>query len=98
MPYISDSDRVDWDDALEELFIEMRRKPGSPGELNYLLTKIVSQWLTEKGLSYTHINDVIGVLECVKQEFYRRITAPYEDTKAAENGDVYPDYLKTPRR
>jgi hypothetical protein len=25
----------------------------------------------------------------VKQEFYRRVAMPYEDSKIAENGDVY---------
>jgi len=32
---------------------------------------------------------VTGVLECAKLELYRRIAAPYEDTKIEENGDVY---------
>jgi len=31
----------------------------------------------------------MGVLECIKQEFYRRAVAPYEDKKKEENGDVY---------
>jgi len=31
---------------------------------------------------------MIGVLECVKQEFYRRKVAPYEDIKIIENGDI----------
>jgi hypothetical protein len=26
-------------------------------------------------------------------EFYRRVVAPYEDAKRAENGDVYPPQL-----
>jgi hypothetical protein len=29
------------------------------------------------------------MLECAKQEFYRRNTAPYEDEKVLENGDVW---------
>jgi hypothetical protein len=41
------------------------------------------------GKNYKHINEIIGVLECAKQEFYRRVAAPYEDTKIQENGDVY---------
>jgi hypothetical protein len=39
--------------------------------------------------SYQSINDVLGALEGAKLEFYRRIAAPYEDTKIQENGDVY---------
>ena len=30
----------------------------------------------------------MGVLECCKLEFYRRVAAPYEDIKIEENGDV----------
>jgi hypothetical protein len=29
-----------------------------------------------------------GVLENIKQEFYRRAAAPYEDRKINQNGDV----------
>ena len=39
--------------------------------------------------SYHAYNEIIGVLECVKQEFYRRMVAPYEDKKCEENGDVF---------
>jgi len=35
------------------------------------------------------INAIIGALECAKLELYRRVAAPYEDDKIAENGDVY---------
>ena len=40
---------------------------------------------------YSKINAIIGILECIKLELYRRVAAPYEDVKAAENGDV-PEY------
>jgi hypothetical protein len=63
-----------------------------PGILNYCITvlikatyKIVSG---KKKLSYADHNSAIGMLECAKQEFYRRQTAPYEDEKVIENGDV----------
>jgi len=39
--------------------------------------------------------DAIGALECAKLELYRRVAAPYEDTKIAENGDVYDPELLT---
>jgi hypothetical protein len=32
---------------------------------------------------------LVGVLECAKQELYRRILIPYEDAKIELNGDVY---------
>ena len=57
------------------------------GELNYMLTRIVDTWA--KPLSYDRIAKATGVLENVKQEFYRRVAVPYEDKKLRENGDVY---------
>lgn len=33
--------------------------------------------------------DALGALECCKLEFYRRVAAPYEDSKIISNGDVY---------
>jgi hypothetical protein len=38
--------------------------------------------------SYTRGNELIGVMECVKQEFYRRRLGIYEDLKLKENGDI----------
>lgn len=60
--------------------------------LNY--KKIVEGKKDEKGFvgtanNYKDYNEVIGVLECVKQELYRRLIAPYEDKKKDENGDVF---------
>lgn len=66
--------------------------PANAGELNYLFTKIGIEYL-EQGLNYQRINDVIGALEGAKLELYRRLAAPYEDTKIEQNGDVYPKSL-----
>lgn len=63
--------------------------PATDGELNFSITRICDNYLKTYGLSYHHINEVIGALECAKLEMYRRIAAPYEDKKCAENGDVY---------
>lgn len=62
---------------------------GTPGELNYLITEDIIQYLEENGLNYTTINTIVGALESAKLEFYRRIAGPYEDGKIRENGDVY---------
>ena len=32
---------------------------------------------------------MVGVLECCKLELYRKLAAPYEDTKEMESGPVY---------
>lgn len=82
MPYIKQANR----DALTILSVNDAE---NAGELNYLLTSIIKQYIDYNGLNYQHINDVLGALEGAKTEFYRRIVQPYEDTKIKENGDVY---------
>ena len=80
VPYITEDQR------------ERLRKGSAPqnsGELNYGITRLVDTFIVDHGLSYATINEVIGVLECTKQELYRRIAVPYEDKKMSENGDVY---------
>ncbi len=59
------------------------------GDLNYKITKLCDSYLTQNGLNYSRINEVIGALECAKLELYRRVAAPYEDIKIEQNGDVY---------
>ena len=66
-------------------------EPADAGELNYTLTQLVLRYLAAHGLAYHTINDILGALEGAKLEFYRRVAAPYEEDKRAENGDVYPD-------
>lgn len=84
MPYIKKEDR-------EWLWSIGDREPKNPGELNYLITTLLRRyWNAAPGpQNYQRINDIIGALEGAKLEFYRRIAAPYEDTKIKENGDVY---------
>jgi hypothetical protein len=38
--------------------------------------------------SYSNYADIIGTLECAKQELYRRWVADYEDKAIAKNGDL----------
>jgi hypothetical protein len=64
--------------------------PETAGELNFAFTLIAAEYIQRKGLNYQNINDVVGALEGAKAEFYRRVAAPYEDTKIQQNGDVYP--------
>jgi len=79
MPYIKKEDRE-----------RARINPMNPGELNYAITILINNYMEDRGgVSYTVINEVIGVLECAKLELYRRLAAPYEDKKIEENGDVY---------
>lgn len=85
MPYIDKSDRRHYAVKAEELAYIIT----TPGELNFTITSILFEYLAKRGQSYSVYNELIGVLECVKQEFYRRAVAPYEDNKKLENGDVF---------
>ncbi len=89
MPYIKKEDRPIIDKYIHHLegFVK------TEGELNYTITRLVSKWIADEGLCYKNINSAIGVIECVKQELYRRVASPYEDTKIVENGDVYEDCI-----
>jgi len=91
MPYIRNRD---WIDArLRPLLDAFASDPHiQAGELNYIVTKILLAWLDMP--SYDRFNAAIGALECAKLELYRRMVAPYEDKKIAENGDVYPNTKK----
>ena len=84
MPYIKREQR----DIFRELPKDLGYRCDNAGELNYVFTVIVQNYLRDKGLNYQNINDCIGALEGCKLELYRRIAAPYEDTKIDENGDV----------
>ncbi len=87
MPYIKQRDRESLDDIIATLVkrISDEGMTQVDGRLNYTMTKLVDGLYSP---SYFNFNRAIGVLSCVKQEFYRRIIAPYEDVKIEENGDV----------
>lgn len=65
MPYITADARARLDKG---------GKPETAGELNYALTRIVDDYLIQKGgIRYAHLNEVVGALECAKLELYRRV-------------------------
>ena len=75
-----------------------RRKPLFPtsdsvaqteGELNYQITVLLDKYMIEHGGSYDWMGDCTSACENAAAEFRRRVMAPYEDRKIAENGDVY---------
>jgi len=67
---------------------EPEKLAAAAGILNYAITSL-AVGLTEKP-SYARCALIRGVLHDADSEYYRRLVAPYEDKKAAENGDVYP--------
>ena len=81
MPYISRDKRQE---------LGLFASPKNPGELNYLFTRLIVDYLVQRRLSYQTLNDVLGALEGAKQEFYRRVAVPYEEERRNINSDVYP--------
>lgn len=91
MPYIDKEarERVEYTDPKAVL----SDAPDNPGELNFVLTNEVLNYLNTHGLSYQTCNDIVGALGNCKDEFRRRVQHPYEDQKIKENGDVYPEEM-----
>lgn len=88
MPYIKPDDRMKFDQPINELVDLLGSSKGvNVGELNYVISSIVWELFRDK-YCYAEGNAIVGVLECVKQEFYRRQLAPLEDQKQEENGDL----------
>jgi hypothetical protein len=72
---------------MDDLIERLRAMPleEQDGALNYVITRLLMSLYPAR---YMHFNRAIGVLECVKQEFYRVAVAPYEDDKRRAHGDV----------
>lgn len=104
MPYIKKDHRGQLDDVLNDLTHTLRLmsvehgRDALKGMINYSFTKILHSLYNApadqpghrlpSALSYSNINDVIGILECIKQEFYIDVARPYEEEKKRENGPV----------
>lgn len=85
MPYIRQEQRHDIDilvDALAPLLKD-------PGRMNYAISRLIHRTVEREGQSYDCFNAILGVLDAVAKEFYRRVVAPYEERKMEQNGDVY---------
>lgn len=93
MPYINPTKRVMLDPVIDEMLNTLRELESDDptnsmaGNLNYMFTRLLDRVYAAP--RYDEVNEAVGVLECCKQEFYRRVAAPYEDQKRFENGDAY---------
>ena len=91
MPYIREEDRKKFDKEINILFEKLTKfktpEGFSPGELNYIISSLTWK-IFDKFKSYKMANNLIGALECVKLEIYRRQIGHYEDGKLLENGDI----------
>jgi uncharacterized protein DUF6899 len=91
MPYIAAESRPQYEELIRSLAGTIREATGDhkkrAGHLNYVVTRLLLETYGRK-LAYWQHNEIVGMLECCKQEFYRRRTGPYEDTCIEKNGDV----------
>jgi hypothetical protein len=84
MPYIKQEDRKRLDKEIEALGLKIN----GAGELNYAITRLLHLQLKKQGECYATHCMLDGVISGVQKEFYRKKTAPYEDEKITENGDL----------
>jgi len=92
MPYLTQEDRK----ALEEAeasgnfyiylgSLELRK---FAGHLNFIIFKTVRVWIYHNKVSYFSFATIVGTIVCCVLEIYRRLVAPYENSKIKQNGDV----------
>jgi hypothetical protein len=91
MPYIKQEERNNLDHQIDAIIENLKldsdvEQEVPVGKLNYVITRILAESIPEE--RYKHINSIIGVLECAKLEFYRRLAAPYEDGAISKDGDL----------
>ena len=85
MPYIKQDDRINFDEleiSLEESGID------TAGELQYVISLAIKEFMLDKPYRYQTMNDVMGALNGANLEYYRRVVAPYEDQCIEKNGDI----------
>lgn len=89
MPYIPQADRTE---------LLTKRDPRSLGELDFVITKIVLEFMEKQNLTrFDQLAGIIGTLDLIKDECRRRIVHPYEDQKRWANGDVFPAAPRCPK-
>ncbi len=90
MPYIKQEHRDRVDTQIKQLInaIDTIENKDSDGVLNYVISRLASETMGDV-TKYSVIARIVGLFECAKLEFYRRIAGPKEDKAITENGDVY---------
>lgn len=93
MPYIKEDRRLRLDDCIAEMVhcLDGGRYNTDSfeeilGDINYTFSRILAGLMNEP--SYNKVAMITGVLENIKQEFYRRVASTYEDQKIVQNGDI----------
>jgi hypothetical protein len=97
VPYIKPQQREKLASSIENLakaveeVVSTQEEANVAGLLNYTITEFLIEVLEKdfiEKVNYHRHNEIIGMLESCKLEWYRRNVAPYEDEKIKQNGDV----------
>jgi len=94
MPYIKQEGRVFLDGCVHRMIecltegneLTDQEFMAIMGEVNYMFSRIIAACMGKP--SYAKICMATGVMENIKQEFYRRVASSYEDKKILSNGDI----------
>ena len=89
MPYIKKEVRPIFEPELEQLgrVLQQERDPlKRAGQVTFVITELLLAAYPEK--QYPLMALVDGILGTASKEYYRKRTAPYEDLKAIENGEI----------
>mgnify|MGYP001287649377 CR=1 FL=1 len=84
MPYIKKEHRKLFDSNIKILSDQI----SCDGDLNYIITSLVHKELLKRGVNYQNMNNLVGSMECAKNEFIRVVIGPYEDKKRVQNGNI----------
>lgn len=82
MPYIDPKRRGGIDETLSNVSY------WGLGDIAYDVWKLLKMYQRMMGESYHTHTAILGLLDSLKQEWYRREVAPYEEYKRERNGDV----------
>ena len=85
MPYIKQEDRLRFQLLTRQI---KETEITNAGELNYLITKLITHYIQSNGTKYQVMNDIMGALSGADKEFYRKVIVPYEEEKEKENGGI----------
>ena len=88
MPYITQEERLKVNPEIDRMVDLIQQNNWNVGLINYIFSTILWTWFKQVP-SYPTINGIVGVLGCVKDEFYKRIASPYENIKKEINGDLH---------
>jgi len=91
MPYLEPLEKMHLDNLGADrlaYYCSLHDAPKVAGTLNYLCFKIIRHWIKRNSKKYWIFALFIGSMLCSILEVYRRLIAPYEDTKIRENGDI----------